>query len=74
MKTMGVYEAKSHFSEIIKSISMGESFVITKHGEKVAEIKPYKKRNKRKRGSLKNYFGNMSEDFDGPLPDFIDYR
>ncbi len=40
MKTVGVYEAKSHLSELINDVAAGETVVITKHGSPVARIVP----------------------------------
>ena len=74
MKTVGAYDAKAHFSEILEAIHSGESYIITKHGKQVAEMHPCKKRKKRKRGSLKHFFGVLSEDFNSPLEDFKDYQ
>ncbi len=37
MKTVGVFEAKSHLSELIES---GETVTITKHGRPVALLTP----------------------------------
>jgi len=40
--TVGAYEAKTKFSELIARAEKGESFVVTKNGRPVAEIKPPK--------------------------------
>ena len=37
--TVGAYEAKTKFSELIARAEKGESFVVTKNGRPVAEIK-----------------------------------
>lgn len=42
MKQFGAFEAKTHFSELLGSVINGESFIITKHGEQVAMIIPFK--------------------------------
>lgn len=39
MKTVGIYEAKTKFSALIKDVAMGERIVITHRGEVVAEIR-----------------------------------
>jgi antitoxin (DNA-binding transcriptional repressor) of toxin-antitoxin stability system len=39
MKTIGIYEAKTKFSALIKDVAMGERIVITHRGEAVAEIR-----------------------------------
>lgn len=38
--SVGAYEAKTKFSELIARAEKGESFVVTKNGRPVAEIKP----------------------------------
>jgi prevent-host-death family protein len=38
--TVGAYDAKTKFSELIARAEKGESFVVTKNGRPVAEIKP----------------------------------
>lgn len=73
-KTIGTYEAKTRFSEVIREVSAGERYIVTRNGEKVAEIIPYKKHPRRKRGSMKGYFSNMSDDFNEPLEDFAEYQ
>ena len=40
--TVGAYEAKTKFSELIARAEKGESFVVTKNGRPVAEIRPSK--------------------------------
>lgn len=40
--TVGAYEAKTKFSELIARAEKGESFVVTKNGRPVAEITPPK--------------------------------
>ena len=38
--TVGAYEAKTNFSELIARAEKGESFVVTKNGRPVARITP----------------------------------
>jgi prevent-host-death family protein len=40
MKQVGVYEAKTQFSALIKEAARGERIVITHRGEPVAELVP----------------------------------
>ncbi len=40
MKTVGAYEAKTHFSELLKQVEGGETITITRHGVAVALITP----------------------------------
>ena len=45
--TVGAYEAKTKFSELIARAEKGESFVVTKNGRPVAEIKPVRQFDRR---------------------------
>ena len=40
MKTVGAYEAKTHFSQLLAEVEAGEVVTITKHGMPVAEVWP----------------------------------
>jgi prevent-host-death family protein len=39
-RSIGAYEAKTRFSELVARAEKGESFVVTKHGREVARIEP----------------------------------
>jgi prevent-host-death family protein len=40
MKTVGAYEAKTHFSELLAEVAAGATVEITKHGTPVASRVP----------------------------------
>ena len=40
MHTIGAFEAKTHFSALLKRVENGEQIVITKHGHPVAKLIP----------------------------------
>ncbi|MBC5801373.1 MAG: type II toxin-antitoxin system prevent-host-death family antitoxin [Candidatus Eremiobacteraeota bacterium] len=40
MKTVGVFEAKTHFSALVEEASKGETITVTKNGRAVAQIGP----------------------------------
>lgn len=40
MDEVGAYEAKTHLAQLLKRVSLGERFTITKHGEPVALLVP----------------------------------
>jgi prevent-host-death family protein len=42
--TVGAFEAKTHFSEILDKVEAGEEITITRHGTPVARMVPVKKR------------------------------
>jgi prevent-host-death family protein len=39
-KKIGTYEARTHWSELMQDVKKGERYVITHHGEPVAELIP----------------------------------
>ena len=40
---VGVYDARTHFSELLERVESGEEITITKHGTPVARLVPVKK-------------------------------
>lgn len=40
MQTLSVREANQNFSKLISDVEKGETIVITKHGRRVAELRP----------------------------------
>lgn len=38
MKTMGAFDAKTHFSSLLEQVEQGEEFTITKHGHPIAKL------------------------------------
>jgi prevent-host-death family protein len=40
MPTIGAYQAKTHFSNLIKKVMQGERIIITRYGEPVAILSP----------------------------------
>ena len=40
MKTIGAYEARTHFSQLLEEAAKGETITITKHGLPVAVLAP----------------------------------
>ncbi|MCB1034123.1 MAG: type II toxin-antitoxin system prevent-host-death family antitoxin [Acidobacteria bacterium] len=41
--TYSTYEAKAHFSEILRKVRGGQRVIVSYHGEPVAEIRPLEK-------------------------------
>jgi prevent-host-death family protein len=75
VKTIPAYEAKSKFSEILREAAAGEIFVITRNGQRMAELRPCPPADRqRKRGMMKKAFGPVPSDFNEPLTDFADYQ
>lgn len=42
--TVGAYEAKTHFSELLEKVEAGEEITITRHGSPVAKLVPVKRK------------------------------
>jgi prevent-host-death family protein len=47
MNTLGLFEAKTHFSALLKRVAQGEEITITKHGVPVALLVPAANRRKK---------------------------
>ena len=41
--SVGAYDAKTHFSELLEKVESGEEITITKHGTPIARLVPVKK-------------------------------
>jgi len=75
MKTIAAYDAKSKFSELLRAAAAGEVFVITRNGQRMAELRPCSPVVKyRKRGMMKKAIGPVPVDFNEPLSEFEDYQ
>ena len=72
---VGAFEAKTHLSRLLDEVAGGETIYITKHGKRVAELRPpaLEKRTKAKFGCAKGPGFYMAPDFDEPLEEFKDY-
>lgn len=46
MPEIGAYEAKTHLPKLLARVAKGERFIITRHGEPVAELGPVSIRSK----------------------------
>lgn len=73
-KPIGIFEAKTHLSELVVKVQRGERFTITRHGRPVAELGPVQSQVVRpRRGLARSDSFYMAPDFDAPLDDFSDY-
>lgn len=71
---VGAFEAKTKLSALLAQVEKGRSFYITKHGRRIAEVKPVKSsRPRAKFGRGKGTVLYMAPDFDAPLDCFKDY-
>ena len=73
-KSVNLYEAKSHLSELVERAAGGEEIVIAKAGKPKARLVPLVKRKPRSRVFGRNVMGvsNIASDFYEDLPlDFL---
>lgn len=68
MVEVGVHEAKTTLSELLRRVAMGEEVTITRGGEPVARLVPAARRRRRDLGLDEGLF-TVPENFNDPLPD-----
>jgi prevent-host-death family protein len=74
-RTIGIFQAKTHLSELVEQARQGECFTITHHGRPVAELGPARaRRTLPRRGMAKSASFFMAPDFAAPLADFAEYQ
>lgn len=76
VQEIGLFEAKTNLSKLIDRVEKGETLYITRHGKKVAEVKPIEVKKKSRKGMygcLKGGVFYMAPDFDAPLEEFKEY-
>lgn len=73
-KEIGLFDAKTTLSELIKRVMAGERFFITRRGKRVAELRPVAAEKRPiERGCARNDGYFMSEDFDDPIEELKEY-
>lgn len=68
MTVVGIHEAKTNLSKLLRRVSAGEEIVIARNGEPLARLVPMQSRGKRQLGIDDGRF-EVPTDFDAPLPD-----
>lgn len=75
MKLIAAYEAKSRFSELLREAAAGEVFIITRNGQRMAELRACQSdKPKRIRGMMKSEIPPLPADFNDPLDIFAEYQ
>ena len=67
MITVGVHEAKTTLSELLRRVAGGDEVTIVRSGTPVARIVPVPRRGERVLGRDRGLF-EVPDDFDAPLP------
>ncbi|MGI8828283.1 MAG: type II toxin-antitoxin system Phd/YefM family antitoxin [Candidatus Limnocylindria bacterium] len=70
MKTVSVFEAKTHLSRLLQRVAAGEEIVISRRNEPIARLVPIAGRTAFAPGQFAGRI-ELSDDFDAPLPDDI---
>lgn len=65
---VGVHQAKTTLSKLLRRVAAGEEVVITRDGEPVARLVAVRPPRRRKLGRDVGLF-SVPEDYDAPLPD-----
>jgi prevent-host-death family protein len=65
---VGVHEAKTHFSRLLRRVAGGEEVVITRGGEPVARLVPARPARRRRTLGRDAATVRIADDFDAPLP------
>jgi prevent-host-death family protein len=67
---VGVHEAKTRLSQLLRLVDGGQEIEISRGGEPVAKIVPIRSGGKRRLGTDEGAFV-VPDDFDAPLPDDV---
>jgi prevent-host-death family protein len=67
---VGVHEAKTHLSQLLRLVDGGQEVEILRGGEPVAKLVPFRTRARRQLGIDRGVF-TVPDDFDAPLPDDV---
>jgi prevent-host-death family protein len=71
---IGAFEAKTRLSELLEQVRRGRSFVITRRGRPIAELRPAAGDGPRLRFGCDKGSVSIADDFDAPIPDVAGYE
>ncbi len=67
MSEVGVHEAKTHLSRLLRQVMAGDEVIITRGGAPIARLVPVHARRARQLGADQGLY-DVPDDFDAPLP------
>lgn len=67
VNTVGLFDAKTRLSELVRDAESGTTTTILRNGKPVARIVPIEQDTRREFG-FDDGLGHISDDFDAPLP------
>ena len=71
---IGAFEAKTRLSELLEQVSRGRTFVITRRGRPIAELRPITAEGRRLTFGCDAGRVVIRDDFDAPLPEMSEYE
>ena len=71
---IGSFEAKTRLSELLEQVRKGHSYVITRRGCPVAELRPVRRARRELRFGCDRDRVVVRPDFDEPVPEMKDYE
>lgn len=72
-KNIGSFEAKTHLSAVLDRVNKGQTYIITKRGKPIAELRPVNQTTQVRFGCDRGRI-TMTDDFDAPLADLEEYE
>jgi prevent-host-death family protein len=73
MKTVNLYEAKTHLSELADAAARGEEIIIARNGKPLARLGPVEKRRRSDSFGMDRGLVEIADDFDETPADFKAY-
>jgi prevent-host-death family protein len=73
-REIGAFEAKTHLSALLEQVALGRTFVITRHGRPVAELRPTAPVARRPTFGCDRDAVTIHDDFDAPITDMREYE
>jgi prevent-host-death family protein len=74
IRTIGAFEAKTRLSELLEQVSRGRTFVITRRGRPIAELRPVTADARRLTFGCDAGRVVIRDDFEAPLTDMAEYE
>jgi len=72
MKTVNLYDAKTHLSRLVEQAAAGEEIVIAKAGRPRAKLVPFLADDRPRRPGIWKGRVRIADDFDEPLPEALE--
>ena len=69
-ESIGAFEAKTHFSQILEAAERGKEYIITKRGKPVAKIIPFEQKKEMTREEAMEEFRKFRKLYRGEPGDF----